>query len=1036
MASDGSVKISAEFDTDKAVSSMSRFAKMAKNGLNIVGHLGKMTMGAIAGVEAGLTAAGAIGIRYNAQMEQYMASFGTLLGDQEKAVAHMEDLKQFAAKTPFEMPGIADASRTLLSVGVENEKVMGILKQLGDVSLGNQEKFSSLALVYGQVASQGKLMGQDLLQCINAGFNPLQVISEHTGQSMAELKKQMSEGAVSAEMVAQAFAWATEEGGMFHDGLQKQSETFDGLMSTLKDNAVALAGEVVKPVSESMTKELLPAAISTIEEMSEAYQKDGLEGLADATGEAFADIITRTTSYVPKMTKVSVDFIKAFIRGIRNNKGEIKAAAADLAKTFMNELLELLPESVREPVRKMVDEIVKSFKSSGIRNAGEYVAEIFREIGDVSLKVGKAALPVFTKSLKFCADHLDVLVPLAVAYFTAMKSYTVLQKAAAAVGITTKAWQAAATAVAKHEAAQRLNTAVSLGGTTLMQTAVALLTGKITLAAAAQWAWNAAMNASPFGVMATAIGAVIGAATVAAAAINRTKTATEELEASNEKLAESYSGIGEQASKFREGIEQAGTVFDQFNDSIIISSEKQQELADTMDSIQRQITDITGTYVEERRNLTESEIAELDRLFEKMHEQAALELEMQQAYQTATQERARILAETHQGTAEEYAAASQSIINTAEQTRATVIEKAEEQLNEELALLELRMQKEEGFTQDRYHAEAIAAQQRYDSAIEAANKEHGDTLAIISEGFSKRAGALQESNERIAELRAQEIQENQRYNEKKAALEKELQEVSKKTGETDYQRQSKLSYEIFNLKDEHEKKIAKLHEKMSKTMDEESQKQAGILMELSAETELYGGEIQGKTKEMVNSVIDSFQSLPEPAKQAAEDAMEGMLEGLRSREGELYDKAESIANNIIHKLRKAFDEHSPSKVTKKIFRYVMDGGIIGLSEKEKEMYSKVGNIAEKIKNLFSISSEEIEETVRRMYGAVAEHSGKISRNGIYQNDPRQKDPDDREHKQDYAEMAWIIAEAVVTAMENLEFKVDDREFARLVWEAQ
>lgn len=1036
MASDGSVKISAEFDTAQAVASMRGFAKTAKGGLDIVGKIGKITMGALAGVEAGFIAAGAVGVKYNAKIEQYMASFKTLLGDQEKAFAHMEDLKEFASKTPFEMPGIADASRTLLSFGVENENVMSVLKQLGDVSLGNQEKFSALALVYGQVSSQGKLMGQDLIQCINAGFNPLQVISEHTGQSMAELKEQMSQGAISAEMVAQAFAWATEEGGMFHDGLQKQSEIFDGLMSTLKDDATALMGEVVKPISESMTKELLPAAISTIDQMMEAYQKDGLDGLANAAGAAFSEVITKAGSYAPKMIDVAISFLKAFVNGIKNNKGEIKEAAAELAKTLMEELIDLLPKSLREPLRKAIVEIEKAFRSEGVKRSGEYIVEIFRQIGNISLKVGKTALPVFAKALKFCTDNMDVLLPLAVAYFTTMKAHTILKAASNSITAVGTAWKAAAAAVAAHEKAQRLNMATTLGGTTLMETAVALFTGKIELATAAQWAWNAAMNASPFAIVSTAIGLLVGGVSVLTTILNRTKTSTDELKESNDLLAESYTGIGEAATKFRSDVQEADSILSQFNDTIIVSSEKQQEIADTMDSIQKQITQITGTYAQERKNLTESEIAELDRLFEKMHEQAAQELELQQAYQTATTERARILAETHQGTAEAYAESSKSILRTAEDTRVNVIAKAEEQLNEELALLQLRRDREADFSQQRYEEEAAAAQQRYDSAIEAANKEFGDTNAIIANGYAERTVALEKANERTAQLREEELLENESYNARKAELLAQQQEVLDSTSLNSYEKQMKmaeLSNEYVKLRDGHERELADINKKMSGSMSEEAQKQAGTLMEMSANASLYGGELTDKTDTTVKNVIEAIESLPGPAKEAAVDAMNGMLEGMEEREPVLYSKAQSIADNIISILRHAFDEHSPSKVTKKIFHYVMDGGIIGLEDREDAMYSKVREIASKVRKMFQINPEELQNAVGRMQGAVRSRMEVMQLDTVYRKDEPEK-PIEDDRTAEYRKMAEIFAEAVADALDGTEFTVDKREFARLITE--
>jgi uncharacterized protein YkvS len=79
-------------------------------------------------------------------------------------------------------------------------------------------------------------MGQDLLQMINAGFNPLVIIAEKTGKSMAQLKDEMSKGMISVDMVTDAFKSATSAGGLFYKSMETQSKTFYGRLSTLKDN--------------------------------------------------------------------------------------------------------------------------------------------------------------------------------------------------------------------------------------------------------------------------------------------------------------------------------------------------------------------------------------------------------------------------------------------------------------------------------------------------------------------------------------------------------------------------------------------------------------------------------------------------------------------------------------------------------------------------------------------------------------------------------------------------------------------------------
>lgn len=173
-------------------------------------------------------------LRVRGEMQSLQISFEVLLGSQEKAVSLFNEMKNFAVSTPMQLGDLAGAAQTMLGFGIAAEEVMPMLQALGDISMGNSQKFQSLALAFSQMSATGKLMGQDLLQMINAGFNPLNEISKKTGKTVAELKEQMSQGAISAKMVADAFKSASGEGGQFAGMLEKQSKGLNGAMSNLE----------------------------------------------------------------------------------------------------------------------------------------------------------------------------------------------------------------------------------------------------------------------------------------------------------------------------------------------------------------------------------------------------------------------------------------------------------------------------------------------------------------------------------------------------------------------------------------------------------------------------------------------------------------------------------------------------------------------------------------------------------------------------------------------------------------------------------
>jgi len=227
-----------------------------------LGRLKTMAAGFI-GIQLGKTVLG-----WGADMEQTRIAFQTLTGDVQKGNNLFKQINQFANITPFNNADLQTSAKTMLSFGVSLNSIMPNLKMLGDVAMGDKEKMKSLTLAFSQVQSQGKLMGQDLLQFINAGFNPLKVISEQTGKSMAQLKTEMSKGGISAAMVADAFKVATDKGGMFNNMMLRQSETMAGKWSTLVGTIQNKVGSFIESNSQ-MFKSVLDGLMKTVDWMSE-----------------------------------------------------------------------------------------------------------------------------------------------------------------------------------------------------------------------------------------------------------------------------------------------------------------------------------------------------------------------------------------------------------------------------------------------------------------------------------------------------------------------------------------------------------------------------------------------------------------------------------------------------------------------------------------------------------------------------------------------------------------------------------------------
>ena len=198
-------------------------------------------------ISAGVGAVTAIG----AQAEQTSVAFTTLVGSEEKAAGILKEINDFAAKTPYGNLDLTDNAKTMLNFGVQADKVNGYLRQLGDIASGDKNKLGSLSLVFGQVASAGKMSGQDLLQFINAGFNPLKELEKMTGKTYAELQDMMSKGQIGFYAIAAAINHATSAGGAFEGMSDKLSQTISGKFSTLVGNVQQAAVDMfneIKPI--------------------------------------------------------------------------------------------------------------------------------------------------------------------------------------------------------------------------------------------------------------------------------------------------------------------------------------------------------------------------------------------------------------------------------------------------------------------------------------------------------------------------------------------------------------------------------------------------------------------------------------------------------------------------------------------------------------------------------------------------------------------------------------------------------------------
>lgn len=1016
MAYDGSLKFDTRVDSSGFKSGIEKLGSIAKTGL-------KVTATAIGAVSGAFGAAVLSGVKYNSQMEQYITSFGTMLGSAEEATKLVNNLKEMGAKTPFETSDLAKASQTLLAFGTSAEDLLPTLQMLGDVSQGNKERFDSLTLAFAQVGSAGKLSGQDLLQFVNAGFNPLNEISKMTGESMAELKERMSAGGVSAEEVAEAFKHATSEGGQFYQAMEAQSQTFNGQMSTLKDNAMSFIGELTQGVTNTLKDSVLPTVNGWLEELQSAFTSNGVEGVVTAFGSILADACTKLAQAAPGVVDLAVGFIQSFIKGIGDNAPQLIQAAKQIVGALVDGLIKLLPSEIQKPVKETVNILKRSFESGGLRTAINTVSKILKDLGKVVTNLAKTILPPLAKAVDFLGKNIKIILPLVAEAVVGIKAFKIVQSA-------TKWFDAMKTAIAAAGAAtsaEALATAASTGAITLKQIAVGVLTGEIGLVTAAQWLWNAAMSANPIGAIIALVTALAGGLAFLCVSLSNSADDTDILAESNERVAESFGHIADGIEQWNEKVDNAKSSMEGFNDSILMSQEEQQNLTDEMDAVQTEISEIARLASEERRELTDSEIQRLDELFQKMRDMSQQELDFYKARQDVVLDQAKALSEASNLTAEEYEDMSARIIKAASEETEAVKEKAYEQYANQVALNKSLLGTKEEYNEEWLEQANAAALADYQIAVDNAKQKYADILGIEQEGYFNLSQELQDYLTGLSEMRTAQLEEEDRY---QKALEEYRHGQYKNTDES--------LDALSAVEQEHKENLARIQDEYLANFNEDTLEQAGGWLQRIIDTKAAGEDLTEEQEELARNLILALDSLPDDMNEKGKEALDALGIGLDDQGNVIFTKGErlgeivlegeesadpegensysngknsadgfvggvesgfqaaftagyNIAKQAMAGQQTAQDSHSPAKETIKLGKDNAEGYALGIEKNAKEaaaaakdmVTDTIGAISDQsgkysFLDKFGLSKLDVSGMVQKMKAAVAAESYRMS----------------------------------------------------------
>lgn len=777
--------------------SSSSFAnKMANSFKNFGDRVSKAGTALTVGLTTPLTALGVAGVKYNAQMEDFEANLTTLLGSADDAKDMLADLKEMANTTPFETSDLLEATQMMLGFGLEADKTRGYLETLGDISMGNSEKLMSLTRAFSQIGASGKATMEDINQMIDAGFNPLQIMAEKTGKSMAELREEVSDGKVSFEDIADAMETATSEGGRYYKSMEKASKTMNGKMSSALDALNTALGD--------LTESLLPLATKAIDKITE-----WANAFTELDDESKQTILT--------------------IAGI---------------------------VTVAGPVITIIGKL-----SNGISSTIKLFSSFTSGIG---------------------------------------KLKTALSTASSSTGNFSK------------------------------------VIGALT---------------SPVGIALTAIGLLV--------AVIGTK-----LYEAQKKAEEGMQKVATSISDFYTGLENAEGYLDRFNSTLFSTTEEQQALEQEMKSIQDGITQISKTASDERRAYTQSEIDQLNNYFEKMKELQQKELEIQQSRGEVLTEIAQTEKEAFQGSYEEYELLSQNWIKTAQEQADQQKQIAENYRIDSLASLKA-MYGEKATMDNAEYARAVkAVEDEYTKRVEVANQQVAEVSQIYSQGASERIELDEQLNNNLKSTTSRIEATEQAHADNIAKIKKYTKEG------TILQNQLLQGAEMA-----HETAMKNIWKDMDKNLSDSQREQLGSWIANLAQTEMYGGEISEENKKTVDSILSTWEYMPEDSREAMTQTMQGMLNGMEQKEPSLYAKASNIAGSILSRLRQAFDINSPSKKTKEIFEYVMEGAEVGLDKKEKSLYKDIDRIAKGVLERFKGKN-----LYNKMQSAVDFETQKLSTN--------------------------------------------------------
>ena len=349
----------------KATSGIKGFADKCNKMTGALSAIAAVQLGSVfTGMAGGILNMGIASVQAAAQMRQYEIAFQTMLKSAEAGTQMLRDLQQFAAETPFDVPGVVSAGQQLMAFGFKAEEIIPMLTNLGDAASGlglGTEGVSRLAYALGQMQTSGKLNAQDMMQLTSAGIAAWDMLAQAAGKTVAEMKDLCSKGAIDSKAAVQTIVAGMNDqfGGM----MAKTSDEVAGLLANIEETAGNTSAAVGKYLTEAFNiKGILKDVSDRLGEFQQKMQTATEQGksLGDVIKECVpATVIGVIGAFAAVLAVVSVAAVATLgaVLGLTAGIvaiGAAMGAVAALVVTYWDEIV----DAVNIAVQAILDTVV------------------------------------------------------------------------------------------------------------------------------------------------------------------------------------------------------------------------------------------------------------------------------------------------------------------------------------------------------------------------------------------------------------------------------------------------------------------------------------------------------------------------------------------------------------------------------------------------------------------------------------------------------------------------------------------------------